>query len=700
LQINLNLNLNLNFWLTPNFFLNFIQSHLLQTVLHKEIPFLRIGLPLCAGIISGLYIKPDTALLVIASIIIFSGFSFSLFFNKYLTNLIYGYTLTISLFTSGLLLYANEKCRISPLEPKEAFFTCTLSDYPEEKTNSFMLKVKLNRITTGNKTVAVKGSIILYNKKDLPVGSFLPGDIMVIKCTPLEISNRANPYEFDYKFYMLNQGIGYYAFTSNRNIITHIVPTHRKLIHSSLIIREKLINMYRERGLKGERLALAAAITLGQKNMLDPEQKQNFIKAGVMHIMAVSGLHAVILSLFIFNLLFFLKGRLNILRIVIAIVILWAFAFVTGLTPSVLRATLMFSFLQAGNLMKRPVNGVNSVLASAFVLILLRPSVIFDAGFLLSYSAVIYIISFYRDLYNVLYFKNWFTDKIWQSAAVTIVAQAGTLPLTIMLFNRFPTYFILTNIIIVPISNLLIIIGCLVPLFFPVRFLSQFLVLLLNQVTGITELLTAQAASLPYATIDNIGMTTVECILLSVIIFLFSCLILKKKAFPVFYLFLIMSLFILAGTVRDISSRTTNDLIIYNTPGSSTIGIRTGKILNLYSDTTLLRPEVLRHSASLGLRIKPTRLENNYYSIRAGTKKILIANTLTRNTVKKYLPDIVILTGSRPDIENNTAFGHPPEIIIISAKASSGYRIPKQVVITGIDSIHFVRKSGAFIKRL
>ena len=97
----------------------------------------------------------------------------------------------------------------------------------------------------------------------------------------------------------------------------------------------------------------------------------------------------------------------------------------------------------------------------------------------------------------MLHFKNWLTDKIWQSAVVTIVAQAGTLPLTIMLFNRFPTYFILTNIIIVPVSNLLIITGCLVPMFFPVQFLSQFLALLLNHLTGLTELLTAQAASLP-----------------------------------------------------------------------------------------------------------------------------------------------------------------------------------------------------------
>jgi competence protein ComEC len=397
------------------------------------------------------------------------------------------------------------------------------------------LKVKLNRKVEGKKSEAVKGSIILYQKKDSSAASMLPGDMLIIRCLPVEIANRSNPYEFDYRFFMENQGIRYYAFTNSHDIIRHIIPVHRKLIHRALIVRETIIRMFKERGIKGERLALVAAITLGQKSMLDPEQKLNFIKAGVMHIMAVSGLHAVILSLFVFSLLFFMKRRFNILRIIITILILWSFAFVTGLTPSVLRATLMFSFLQAGKMMKRPANGINSVLASAFFLIIIRPSVIFDAGFLLSYSAVIYIICFYKDFYLILHFKNWLTDKIWQSVVVTLIAQAGTLPLTIMLFNRFPTYFILANITIVPISNLLIINGCLVPMFFRIRFLSHFLALLLNYLTGLTESLTSSAASLPYSTIENIGSTTIECILLTMTIFLFVHFFLKKKSIPVSY---------------------------------------------------------------------------------------------------------------------------------------------------------------------
>jgi competence protein ComEC len=667
-------------------------------VLHKEIPFLRIGLPLCAGIISGLYIKPDNTLLLVAFIAIISGFTASLFFNKYQTNMVFGVTLTISLFISGLVLYTNEKASLNTLKPTKTLFTGTLSDYPEEKANSIKLIVKLNTKIEEDKTEFVKGSIILYNRKDSSVTHLSPGDVIFLRCTPAEIINRGNPYEFDYRFFMENHGIKYYAYTDSGDIITHIAPIHRKLIHRALIVRMKIIRMFEERGIKGEQLALVAAITLGQKSMLDPEQKLNFIRAGVMHIMAVSGLHALILSLFVLNLLFFMKRRFNILRIIITLLVLWSFAFVTGLTPSVVRATLMFTFLQAGKLMKRPANGINSVLASAFFLIILRPSVIFDAGFLLSYSAVIYIISFYNDFYRVIRFNNRVSDKIWQMSAITIVAQAGTLPLTILLFNRFPIYFIIANITIVPLANLLIITACLIPIFFHLKFLSQFLGVLLNYLTSLTEQLTAYTASLPFSTIENIGSTTIQCILLTCTIFLTAYFFLKKRSIPVFYPLLFLILFVTAGAIVDFSSKTTNELIVYNSPGSAAIGIRTGKILNLFSDTAIVLPEVKRHCATLGLKIRSTVLRNNFYCVRANGKKILITNYADNGILQKFGPDILIITGSRPKIDSDMKFSYPPKVIIITSRASSGFQISAQALLNGQSLIHFVRRSGAFIK--
>jgi competence protein ComEC len=668
-------------------------------VLHKEIPFLRIGLPLCAGIFSGLYINPGVTALVIASIAIISGFVFSLIFNRNQVNLLYGLILNLSLYLCGVILINYERSSLSDLKPDRTVFTGTVTDYPEEKANTFMLTVKLNAATENSKTRAIKGSILLYHQKGNAVSSLKPGDILIFSCTPAEIVNRMNPCEFDYKFFMGCQGIRYFAFTKNTDIIRHIVPEHRKIIHRALIVREKIISMFRERGVKGEKLALVAAITLGQKRLLDPDQKLNFIKAGVMHIMAVSGLHAIILSLFIFNVLFFLKGRFNILRVLITIIILWSFAFVTGLTPSVMRATIMYSFLQAGKLMKRPVNNINSVLASAFVLIIIRPSVIFDAGFLLSYSAVIYIINFYHSFYLMVLFKNWLADKLWQSALVTIVAQAGTLPLTIMLFNRFPTYFILANVTIVPVSNLLIITGCLIPVFFHISFISSFLAVVLNFLTSVTEYLTAHAAALPYSSIENIGMTTVECILLAVTIFLATTWLTDRRRFSFLYPLIFLTLFIAAGTIKRIGLSRTNELIVYNSPGASFVGIRTGQTLNLFSDTSVVKPEIYRHCATMGLRMKQNALKKRCSCVNSAGKKILITDILNNQIINSLNPDIIIITGTHPVIAKDIKIPALIEAVVFSSGVNTTFRINQPALLAESDRVSFVRKSGAFVKR-
>lgn len=668
-------------------------------MLHKEIPFLRIGLPLCAGIISGLYIKPDVYLLSVFAFIIVTGFTVSSYYNKYQINSLFGITLTLSFFFLGLLLYNNQKASLSDLKREPSIFICTLSDFPQEKENSFLLKVKMNNIVLHDSMAKVNGSMLLYNKKDSLINSFLPGDILLVRCTPVLITNRGNPYEFDYRFFMENNGIKYYAFTSRNNISLIKKPRNRIIAHRALIIREKIINMYRTRGITGDNLAIISAVILGQKKMLDPEQKQNFIRAGVMHIMAVSGLHAVILSIFIFSLLFFLKGRYNLLRVLLTILFLWSFAFVTGLTPSVFRATLMFTFLQAGTLIKRRVNGINSVLASAFILILIRPSVIFDAGFLLSYSAVIYIISFYKIFYQKLHFKNLISDKIWQSISVTIIAQAGTLPLTIMLFNRFPIYFVLTNLIIVPMSSLLIITGCFVPMLYPLNLVSTQIARVLNIMTDLTENLTAIAADLPGSGLENIGMTTAECILLTLIIYLITSYLLKKEAFSVHALAIFSIILIGYGTLNQIKVRRSNELIVYNTPGTSTIAIRTGKVLNIYSDSAQIKQEVLRHCATLGLRIKANVLNGNLNYIDAGSK-ILISKTYDQNTIKKFKPEIIIITGLKSELDAISESNYLPSAIILTSEYSSANTNYFRSKKLAADTIHFVRRSGAFVKAI
>jgi competence protein ComEC len=663
-------------------------------VLHKEIPFLRIVIPLCLGIIFGLYFEVSLIAIYILLAIITSSFLLTIYFNSTQVNILFGFILTLTLILCGHLLYSNERYSISKLKQEETEIICTLSDYPEKRENSYRMKVNINCICENNLLKTGKGSLLLYIRKDSSVKSYKPGDILKITCIPEEIRNRGNPCEFDYKFYMENQGIKYVSFISKDDIKGTHFPEKRKLRYKALIIREKIIEMYRNRGIEGGNLALVSAMTVGEKTMLEPEQKESFIKAGVMHIMAVSGLHAVVLSLFVFNILFFLKGRFNILKILIALILLWAFAFVTGLTPSVLRATLMFSFIQAGSLMKRPANTMNSVLASAFVLILIRPSVIFDAGFLLSYSAVIFIIAFYSDLYSRLRFKNWLADKLWQSVAVTLVAQAGTLSLTIMLFNRFPAYFLLTNIIIVPLSSLLIITGCLVPMVYPLIFLSQIIGRFLNFLSGLTEFLTQKASSLPGSTIEGIGMTIPDCIILTAIVSLLCIILINRQYRPVNYFLGLVLLISVVSTARNISEKRSDELIVYNVPGSTVVGIRTGRILNLYSSDGKVVNEVLRHSSTLGLSVENISHAAGPACLQAGRKRILITDLISRELLTTNSPDIVVLAGKKPVIKDCAGLNKYPEFIVLSSE-TSGLRVTGEQTLQLIKSVYNIRKSGA-----
>jgi competence protein ComEC len=627
-------------------------------------------------------------------------FLISFFYNKRITNYVFGFAIFLAFFTVGLILIKKEKTSITCLASEPTTFLSTLSDYPEEKEKTYLVTIELNSAYSEGIFRNVKGSMILYHRKDSLISTLRPGDKLTVKCTPLEIVNRGNPCEFDYKSYMESRGIKYYAFTGKQNILSYTIATKRKLQYSALIIRERIIKMYEERGVTGDRLALVSAITLGQKRMLDPEVKQIFINAGVMHIMAVSGLHAVILSLFIFNLLFFLKGKYNILRVIITLLILWAFAFVTGLGPSMLRATLMFTFLQAGNLMNRKVNGINSVLASAFVLIMLQPSVITDAGFLLSYSAVIYIIGFYHLLYLNLQFRDWLTDKVWQSVVVTLVAQAGTLPLTIMLFNRFPVYFILTNVIIVPLSNVLIIVGCIIPLAYPLVPLSEFLAFILDKLTGLTEFLTAKAASLPYSTLDHIGITPIECILLTLAISLLLVFLLRKPTVSIKYPVFAFILFAIVMNIKRIENRRTDELIVYNNPSFPTTGIRTGNTLYLVSLSDSIPPEVQRHAATRGLKISCINGEIKPCLFKAGNIKILITDSLKQVWLRDNDFNILILTGKRPYIEKNISSRYLPGTIVVTSEAASGYYLPVAPEKLKGKTISYVKKSGAYISRL
>jgi len=660
-------------------------------VLHKQIPFLRLFVPLCFGIIISLYIHLPLKILIIIIAVALTGTVVCKFRHDKENNPWYGIFLSFLLFTCGWLLKTYEKESLTTLDGRSRIFVCELSDFPEEKTNTFLIKAKLLSILSNDIPVKVKGSILLYHEKDSTVRKLVPGDILIIKCQPIEITNRGNPHEFNYKFYMESRGFRYYAFTKHSDILYHKRPASVNILNKALIYRSRIINLYRERGLKGENLALAAAITLGEKALLEDEQKDQFAKAGVMHIMAVSGLHAGVLSMFIFGMLFFLKGKLNIVRVIITIVVLWVFSFIAGLSPSVVRASLMFSFLHAGNLLKRKTNSINTMLASAFILAVLWPSVIFDAAFLLSYHAVLFIIMFYKKFYDIFNFRGKITDRIWQSTAMSIIAQEGTLPLTLMLFNRFPLLFIFSNLVIIPVSNIIIICGFLTIILSFSALLSGITAYFMNMTAGLAGFLTRMTSKLPFASLENIGLSTSSGIIFTIFLLMLTQNLLKRDSLKSIYPVAVFLLLMFSQTVTSISSANRNEVIVYNT-SVPTIGIKSGHFLHLFCADDTIPAEVKRHCSSSGLKLcREDNISDKTLLVKAGNIRVLIAGDMA-SYLSGTSPDIIIFTGRQ--FSSLPADIHPSKIIYASAFPVSRYN--KFAGNHPDCSLYFVKKTGCF----
>jgi len=495
----------------------------------REIPFLRLYAPLCAGVIVAEVVPRLTLLVLIAGILSLALMTVRLFRKSYFSDTIFGTAVVAFMLSAGFLLRAMEQNRPGTLSETRQQVTVRLSGYPEKKNASWSLRAKIIMAREGDSLSAHGHSIMLWFMGDTLPGAWQPGDRLVLSIRPRPVENNGNPCEFNYRRYLEGQGIRQMAFFRTADIIEYIPDGRRNVRELSLIVAHRMIDAFSKAGLRGEELGLVTALTIGDKELLDREHLTSFSRSGAMHIMAVSGLHVGMISLALSWLLFFFRGRLVIIKALIIMSALWGFAFITGLSPSVLRATIMFTFLQAGSLMHRPPAPMNSLLASAFILTVVRPAVLFEAGFQLSYIAVAFIITFYSSFYRLVRLKNRIADWFWQMTAVSLVAQAGTLALTVRLFNIFPLLFLITNIVVIPVSFIVLMLAMLLIATTPFPPLSSFIAILLDHLAGFTLTFTGFIGSMDHGVLTGIGLSAAETVLLTAASALFLASLLRIK---------------------------------------------------------------------------------------------------------------------------------------------------------------------------
>ncbi len=348
-----------------------------------------------------------------------------------------------------------------------SMFEGTIFSDPLEKITTRRYSVKVNLIKTDSGVFQVIGDLHLYIKKDQLSGRLAElealeyGDRIRVNARPSEIPPPTNPEEFNYSAYVARQGIHGQCFI-NRSQFMHIGnDPPNEILASALKIRGYLRYKITDYIQNEQAQSIALALLIGVKDYLSEDLKTAYASAGAMHVLAVSGLHVGILYLLLLGILKPLKkkkgGRFFIA--VISIAVIWMYTFITGMSPSVLRAAVMFSVMATSQAINRDNNIYNSLGIACFILLLYDPNFIFSVGFQLSFLALTGIVYLQPKIYHLTYISNPFVDKVWQITAVSIAAQISTLPLTVYYFHQFPTYFFLSNLVVIPGATVIMIMG-------------------------------------------------------------------------------------------------------------------------------------------------------------------------------------------------------------------------------------------------
>lgn len=306
------------------------------------------------------------------------------------------------------------------------------------------IHLSLEKSTDGNQQFAAKGNIILT--LDTLEGIYKTGDFAAFKTILEPFRNETNPGSFDAEYYYGTHHYVGRAFIASNSVKKCGSRENLAIFFSKW---QEKIGQRMKSWLPESVSGIGVALLLGNKGDIDQEVLESFSNTGAMHVLAVSGLHVgIILILFQYLLGFFNRWISKKQAILFSVVLIWGFGLLSGASPSVIRAVVMFSILALGQLLSRKNNGMNNLILSAIVLLMYDPYYLFDVGFQLSYVALIGIILFQTPIYKLVRIKQKWLDWLWKGSAVGIAATIATTPFMLYWFHQFPNYFLLSSIVV------------------------------------------------------------------------------------------------------------------------------------------------------------------------------------------------------------------------------------------------------------
>lgn len=539
-----------------------------------RLPSLKLLLPLMAGILIQYFVNLHSGL----SIVLFSIACIPVIFLGILRltqnrrkSLLLGISLNLFLISAGILILSLKQANRPQLSESATSYIGIVSGIPKETPKTIRTELEIKAVKDSLNWQPKTASIMLYFEIDSASRKLDYGDKLILNLKPQTVKNSGNPTSFDYAQYLANKGIFYSSYLKSDKwtlIAKKQGPFLKQFAHS---IRRKLLEVYTESGFTGQKAAILSALTLGYKVDLSDETKSAFSASGAMHLLAVSGLHVGVIYIVITTVLKNIFGnRKNIFYAIFVIAFLALFALITGLSASVVRASLMFSLISVNDtFLKRPRNTYNAIAASALIILLFNPMFLFDVGFQLSYAAVLSIIYFYPHLYAVFTIKNKYLNHAYSIAIVSLAAQIGTIPFTLYYFKQFPVYFLFTNIIVISIAPLIIKGAIILFVLSKIPYVSLLLASFLKMLVGTIQFVTLGIERLPFSVLQNIFLEKLDSILLVFIIILSGFYLAYRNRAGLFAIAITMLILTFNSLIFSSFNFKKDRFVVYNVRNSS-----------------------------------------------------------------------------------------------------------------------------------
>lgn len=432
------------------------------------------------------------------------------------------------------------------------------------------------------------------------------GDRLMINGHPKLLPPPQNPGVFDYKQFLAFKNIHHQQYVKEGHINPISCQYDPGITGYIYKIRQWASEITGTYVLPEREAHIAQALTLGIKEGLTEEIKNAYAATGAMHILAVSGLHVGI----IYGLILLIFGRLPFrgksgrwLTAAISLCCLWLYAALTGFSPSVFRAVVMFSGIAIAKATDREVNIYNTLAASAFIMLLFDPFLIMSVGFQLSYIAVLGIVYIQPKVYGAIITKHYVLDKLWLITSVSVAAQLATSPISLFYFHQFPNYFLLSNPIAIPGAFLILTGGISLFAFSGIEPVAALIGNLLGQLIFIMNEAILWIERLPYSMTTGIYISPVQCWLLAGAVFLFFLFFQFKKMYYLLLFTVSLGLFSALRWDRLLANERTGKLTIYKINRHTAIEVIRNGTSVLSAD-----PLLLRDTSKIGYNIEPNRL--------------------------------------------------------------------------------------------